>query len=296
MTYLFAVMLPGMVVGLGIAVVVSALAPRTPQLVDVLDRMNEAPAMVSASSSESSLNERVGGRLLRRFGGSSWLQIPESDLRLIRMPANRFVTRKALMALMGLVLPFAIGMVFQALGLIAFYIPGVFGIPLAALGWYVPNLIVRDQAAEARGEFARSVAVYIELVASERKRGAPPTEALEQAATVGRSWVFVRLRQELNEARLAGVAAWDGLESLAREINTPDLADLAKRMRLTGEEGASAYDALRAQGRSLRDKLLNQQHSEANRQTTLLQVPLVGVGFTFMVILATPFLLNTFVK
>ncbi|MEL4419780.1 hypothetical protein, partial [Shewanella algae] len=57
-----------------------------------------------------------------------------------------------------------------------FYIPALFGIPLAIGGWYLPNLLVRDQAEAARKEFSRSVAVYMELVGSERISGAPPAK------------------------------------------------------------------------------------------------------------------------
>lgn len=296
MTALLLIVFPGMVVGLGLALMVVAFLPAAPRLSAAVARMGSRTPAPSETVNKDDLYERIGGRLLRRFGDLPIMRVPDTDLRLIQMEPSRFITQKALVAALGFVLPFAAGVAGQAAGSVAFYIPGIFGIPLAIVGWMTPNWTVKADAVKARSEFTRAVAVYIELVASERGRGEAPTRSLENAATVGRSWVFVRIRQELTESRLAGVAAWDGLEKLAVEIDTPDLADLAKRMRLTGEEGANSYEALRAQGRSLRDRLLNEQHAAANRDTTLLNAPLAFVGFMFMAIIGTPFVMATFMK
>ncbi|MFX8620604.1 hypothetical protein ABTM24_20645, partial [Acinetobacter baumannii] len=78
-----------------------------------------------------------------------------------------------------------------------FYIPALLGLPIAVWLWFSVDQDIRSKANDARAEFTRAVAVYLELVAAERKRGATAARALETSADVGRSWVFVRIRQEL---------------------------------------------------------------------------------------------------
>lgn len=285
--------LPGAAVGAGIALLISVLVPGPPALSVALERV--APVPVTKRSGRSQANafhDRVGGAVLRQVAGFPGFSIPEVDLRLIGMTVNRYMTLKALFTTGFFLLPFIIGLLFQAMGLVAFYIPGLFGFPLAVLGWFIPNLTTKGEAENARAEFTRAVAVYLELVASERTRGAAPSRALESAASVGQSWVFVRLSQELAQARYAGIAAWDALERLGAEIDVPDLTELARRMRLSGEEGASVYETLRAQGKSLRNRLLNMQQTEANKSTTRMVMPMAMTGLVFMLLLGTPFILN----
>lgn len=287
------IVVPGLLVGLGLAVIIAAIMPTQPRLSAALERVGTT-SVTTDTTYVPTLENRVGSAVLRRFNDNPALKLPITDLRLIGMSVNRYLYQKVITAGLGLIAPLAIGLIFQVLGLTAFYIPALFGIPLAIGGWFLPNLLVRDQAAAARQEFARSVAVYMELVGSERISGAPPGKALESAAQVGRNWVFVRLRQTLTEARYAGVAPWDALEQLSHEINVPDLADIAKVIRLSGEQGASVYETLRARGQNLRDRLLNDEQTEANKATNKMTIPMTLTGVIFMLLLGTPFVLNAF--
>ncbi|MBF0816663.1 type II secretion system F family protein [Microbacterium paludicola] len=290
-------LLPGVLAGAGLALVVAALVPAAPSLGAALERLSgRGIASEVGGPTAATLNEQIGARAIRQLSGLPGFRLPLVDLKLIGLSTNRYMTQKVLMAGVFLIAPLAIGFVFQALGLSAFYIPALFGLPLAIAGWFVPNLIVRGQAAEARAEFSRAVAVYLELVASERNRGASPSRALESAARVGRSWVFVRLSQELAQARYAGIAAWDALERLSIEIDVPDLTELARRMRLSGEEGASVYETLRAQGKSLRNRLLNERQEQANKSTTAMVIPMAATGFIFLLLIGTPFVLDAFLS
>ena len=287
-------LLPGALVGAGVAVIIAVLIPAPPALGNALERLTP----VSASSpgvvtSSDGINERIGSALLRQTTGIPGFTLPEVDLRLIGLAASHFMTRKALFAGLFFLLPLTAGLILQTAGAFSIVIPAALTIPFGIGGWFLPNLIVKGEAAEARAEFSRAVAVYLELVASERTRSAP-TRALEAAAAVGRSWVFIRISQELSHARYAGIAAWDGLERLSKEIDVPDLAELARRMRLSGEEGASVYETLRAQGRSLRNRLLNEQQTEANKSTSRMVIPMAMTGFVFLLLIGTPFVLDAF--
>lgn len=287
------IVVPGLLVGLGLAVIIAAIMPTQPRLSAALERVGTT-SVTTDTTYVPTLENRVGSAVLRRFNANPALKLPITDLRLIGMSVNRYLYQKVLCVAGGLILPFAFGLIFQILELTAFYIPALFGLPLAFGAWFLPNLLVRDQAAAARQDFARSVAVYMELVGSERISGAPPGKALESAAQVGRNWVFVRLRHTLTEARYAGVAPWDALEQLSRETDVPDLADIAKVIRLSGEQGASVYETLRARGQNLRDRLLNDEQTEANKATNKMTIPMTLTGVIFMLLLGTPFVLNAF--
>lgn len=150
------IVLPGLVLGLGFALVIAALVPTQPSLSAALDRIGTTTVAADPAYA-ATLENRVGSAVLRRVGDSPSLKIPTRDLRLIGMSVNRFLYQKVLSAGLGLIAPIAIGLIFQVLGLTAFYIPALFGIPLAIGGWYLPNLLVRDQAEAARKEFSRSV-------------------------------------------------------------------------------------------------------------------------------------------
>ncbi|MGC5224521.1 type II secretion system F family protein [Micromonospora sp. DT81.3] len=287
------VVIPGLIFGLGVALIIAALTPSQPRLSAALDRIGTT-TVTEDTFYANTFENRIGSAVLRRFSDNPALRIPTSDLRLIGMSVNRYLYQKVLSAGLGLIAPMSIGVVFQALGLTAFYIPALLGIPLAVGAWFLPNLLVRDQAKEARDEFSRAVTVYMELVGAERISGASPSTALDNAAQVGRSWPFVRIRQTLTEARYAGVAPWDALEQLAHEINVPDLGEIAQVIRLSGEQGASVYETLRARGQNLRDRLMNDEKTEANKETTKMFIPMSLTGVMFMIILATPFLLDVF--
>jgi len=152
----------------------------------------------------------------------------------------------------------------------------------------VPDLEVARKAATAREEFARATSAYLDLTALERAAGAGATQSLEQAATVGDSWVFVRLREQLIRARLSGTPPWDSLHDLADELALPELSDLADIMRLSGEEGAAVADTLRARSRGLRAALLTKEQTRANEESERMVVPVAFLGLIFLVILGAP--------
>jgi len=193
------------------------------------------------------------------------------------------------MALLGLLFPAVFIVVTAAAGYaLPIALPAVFALVLAAVLFVVPDLDVRRKAAAAREEFARATSAYLDLTALERAAGAGATQSLEQAATVGDSWVFVRLREQLIRARLSGTPPWDGLHDLSTELSLPELSDLADIMRLSGEEGAAVADTLRARSRGLRAALLTKEQTRANEESERMVVPVALLGLIFLVILGAP--------
>ena len=284
-------LIPGLILGLGVALIVAALVPRQPHLAATLDRIS-ITTVTPVEEVDHSLQHRVGSWVATRIPERSWLRVPTTDLRLIGMSTDKYYYDKVLLALLGLLAPFMLGLFAQALGFLPFYVVGAAGLPLAIWLWFSVDSDIRSKANDARAEFTRAVAVYLEMVAAERKRGATAARALETSADVGRSWVFVRIRQELARARYAGIAPWDALTTLSEEIDVPDLADVAKIVRLSGEEGASIYETLRSRGRTLRHKLLAEEHEKANSASERMQMPLASTLFVYVGIIITPMILN----
>jgi Flp pilus assembly protein TadB len=290
--------LAGATAGLGLTVIVRELLPSQPQLAAALDRL--APARVASAqpveqepageaASTSALEARVGRAAQRYLTGAPLVRIPTLELALLRMPVARYLGQKVLLALIGLLFPalFTV-MVLAAGSSLPVAVPTLGGLALGALLFLLPDLEVRRKAAAAREEFARATSAYIDLTALERAAGAGATQALEQAASGGDGWVFVRLREQLIWARLSGIPPWDGLHELATELALPELSDLADIMRLSGEEGAAVADTLRARSRGLRTALLTKEQTRANEDSERMVIPVALLGLIFLVILGAP--------
>jgi Flp pilus assembly protein TadB len=289
----------GGTVGLGLTLIVRELLPTQPDLSAALDRL-QPPALTRAvqlpkradsgqADGTSSLEARVGVLLQRRLPELPFLRIPRQELTLLRSPIERFLGQKILMGLLGLLFPWLFTMVATAMGQpLPIGVPALAGLLLGSVLFMTPDVEVRRKATAARAEFARATAAYTDLTALERAAGAGATQALEQAATIGDSWVFLRLREELIRARLSGVPPWDGLHSLATELALPELSDLADIMRLSGEQGAAVADTLRARSRGLRGALLTAEQARANEDSERLVIPVALLGLIFLVILGAP--------
>lgn len=283
--------LPGVLAALGALALIAAALPSRPSLGAALDRLGATSARVDPGE-RPRWDARLGLWVHGRLPDLAVFATPTADLTLVGASPATFYRDKTMFALAGLVAPSVVGIVFEATGAGSFALPAVLGLPAAALGWIAPDRILRARAKAARAEFARAVAVYLELVAAERKRGAPAARALATAASVGTSWVFTRIREELTRARLAGEAPWTALNALADEIGVPELADVAKIVRLSGEEGASVAESLRSRGRTLRGHLLSAEHAAANQASERMSVPLTFLAFVFVGIVLTPLVLN----
>ena len=149
-----------------------------------------------------------------------------------------------------------------------------------------------DDAKKARAEFSRALGAYIDLVALERASGSGARQAMEVAATVGDSWVFRRLAEELARSRWSGVAPWEALHTLGTELGLPELDDLADIMRLSGEEGAQIYANLRARSAGMRSAMLHHELGQANAINERLSIPMSLLGAIFLAMLVAPALLR----
>lgn len=289
-----AIVLAGMLAGLGVAVLAVWLSPAQPELASAMERLDPATAtpVRPADPVRSDLATRLGVWVQRRVP-ARWVRVPSSDLAVLRISRAQFLGKKALLLVIGLAFPALFTVVLGALGLhLPVVLPVIAGPLLGVVLSMAPDVEAQRNAAAARIQFARELTAYTDLVALEKNAGSGTSQALEEAAKVGDSWVFARLREELAQARWSGQPAWDALRGLADELGVPSLHDLADITRLSGEEGTAIYDALRARAAASRNALLAADHTEANRASETLSFPIAAVALIFLAILIAPALLR----
>lgn len=288
----------GMLVMGGVALLVWRLVPAQPDLAGALDRLSPrtppARDVADELGDSGDLAGRLGRLALRRLPSAVWGPVPHRELRLLRRPLSVFYGQKVLFAASALVGVPAIAWVFSWTFDMPLALPAAASVAAAVVLWFAPNLDVHLDALSARDDFKRALGAFIDLVALERNAGAGPRQALENAAAIGDSWVFQRLREELGRSRWSGQAPWDALTSLSEELGLPDLSDVADIMRLSGEEGAQIYHTLRARSAALRTAMLTAEHAKANEVGERLVIPAAFLGVIFMAILVGPALFRLF--
>jgi tight adherence protein C len=278
-----AALLAGGTVGLGLWLVIRELVPAAPALGPAL-RQLQAPTPTSAASAEGDGMAGILGR---------WVRIPRQDLALTGSSPQRYATELVGFAAVGLVFPPVFSLILALSGIhLPIAVPGLAGMALSVLFGFLVNVSVHQRATDAREEFARHVAVYLDLIALELAASRGPVEALERAAAVGTGWVPQRIRQALANSRLHLQPPWQGLRQVADQIGVPDLGDVGDMMTLLGDEGAPVYDTLRARAASIRAALLAREEDHANTATTALYIPTSLLVFVLFIIAAYPFLIR----
>lgn len=217
------------------------------------------------------------------------LQAPGSTLALIGWTPAGYAVRKIGLALFGAAF---VPLLAAVLGITGVHLPVV--VPVAgslalAVGlFFAVDLVVRDQAAEARGQMRRALCSYLDLVSLRRDASEGPTMALERAAALGDGWVFGRISDALVTARLAGEPPWDGLRRLAAETAVGELADVADVAAVAAQEGASIAPTLRARAQSLRVQLLAEEEARANTDSEKLTAPVALLSIAFLLLFLYP--------
>lgn len=277
----------GAMVGIALALFISPLLPARPKLADAMGRLNADPAQELVIS-PSDRRMRLGRWAEQRLGGLPLIGVvPTKDLSLIGKSTTEHYYRKLLLAFV-LFLVGVLASVYSLLWGWDLTLPMLVSLPLAYVGWKLPDRDVRDEAKKARVQFTRAISVYVELVAAERKRDAPITAAMENGAAVSDSWIFRQIRQELTRARYDNQEPWRALEALAERIGVTQLADTARVIGLAGSEGAAVYEALRALGMNMRTEILAEEQTRSNRITEQLNLTITALAGAFVALVLVP--------
>ncbi|MFJ1751366.1 hypothetical protein [Kitasatospora sp. NPDC088134] len=271
----------------GLALLLAELRPAPPDLGQALDRLHRTPEPRRESDpvAEASWFDRVGEQSLKLRG----VRVPQQELALIGRSPARFMAHKVLFAVLGLALPGYLAAMAALFGSgLPIAVPLLVGPLLGGLLWFVPDGIVTGEAKEARTEYLHGIAAYLELVALERAADCGPAEALRRAALVGRGTVFRRIHDALERAATDRLPPWDGLDALAQELGLTPLQDVADIMRISGVDGASVYDTLRARAKSLRAELLSEELAKANTDSERMVAPGSALTLLMTVLIVFP--------
>ena len=271
----------------GLASLVLALAPAAPDL---------QAALVRAGGGEPPSDRRRDVGVLssrsERLGAALYVHSPfplsEQQRRALQLQDSsiaQFYADKAVMAVLGAIMPAVAG---AALGLLT----GSFSAWPAALsllgavgGFFVPDLLLRRRAVAVRVGAMEALLLYLELVTLERLSNASAPQALANAARLSETPLFLQIRIALDRAQLEQQAPYAELRRLAAQLSLPELGDVADVMQLD-ETGAALSGALRARVRELRDGHLTAEQikasAEAEGMTVYMTLPAMIFAMIFL--------------
>jgi tight adherence protein C len=207
-------------------------------------------------------------------------------LRLQDKSIPEFYADKAVMAIIGALLPGLVGAAFAYLTGHLSVIPALAAVVGGAIGFFVPDLALRRTTARVQSGATEALLVYIDLVTLERLTNASATQALQNAAALSDVPLFVQIRTALERAQLEQQSPYAELRRLSDQLKLPELSDIADVMQLD-ETGAALSGTLRARVRELRDAHLTREHIKASAaaegMTIFMTLPALIFGLIFLV-------------
>lgn len=288
--------LAGLMISAGLLTIGWYFAPAHPDLADAFTRIAPATGARQQSANPDErpeLADRLGLWGMRRLPDRLWGGTPRRDLAILGRTTHRFYGEKLLFALIVAAAVPVLAAIFSVTWPVPAPVTAAAAVVGALFGWLVPNGNVATAAAEARLEFNRALGSYVDLVALERSAGGSAArQALENAAEIGDTWPFRRIRDELARSRFSGEPPWEAMHQLADELGLPTLDDVADIMRLAGAEGTQVYDTLRARSTALRSALLSTEQTKANALSGRMAIPTTLMAIVFCITLVTPAVLR----
>lgn len=289
-------LLVGALVGSGVFLLIRESIPNTtPDLASALRRLNgEEPSPILHEETSSSWFSFLGLRARRRFGESIPGKIvSDSDMAICAKQPHILLGEKIALTIFFTMLAPLMWALLNVVNVhLTIAIPLIVSFAAGAIGWFVPDLLVSSQAKELRAEFSAASSIYLDLLSIARISGAMPIAAMRESASVARSWPFQRIDQAVRSADYTGKKPWDSLQDLREEVGVASLADVADIMRLSGESGASVYEALRGRAKSLRNAQLSAEHARENEVTERMTLPMTIPTLIVLAMLIYPSLMK----
>ena len=282
----------------GVWLIASAIWPAPKPLSAALSHLHSAArsrlGFVPADGHDESLSLRLGRSLARRIKATTLAdEQTASDLELLARPLEVYAGTRAVCAIGGaLVGP----ILWSAAAAMGTPLPVVFPIWLMIVGslagWFLPRILLRTDADEARVNFRHALGAYLDVLVLLLAAQEGPESAMEIAAESGQGPAFAELRRATWQARLSGDAVWDSLDDLGRRLRVSELREIAAAGSLAGESGAAVRRSLTAKARSLRQAALAEAETAARKKSQAMFMPLVLMGMGFVVFLIYPMITN----
>ncbi|MEO3768561.1 type II secretion system F family protein [Streptomyces sp. B5E4] len=291
----------GAVMGLGIYLLVRAIAPGRRGAVATVARVDALRARGSGRTTTSSpkqqeegrfggLRAQVGERAAEFYLRQGWEQRSlRSDLAVLDRSWESFLATKVLLSAVGLV--FGPG-VYALISVAGFglnpVIPVWLALVAALLFFLLPDLEVRRDAADKRKDLRRVVGAYLDLVAMNLAGGRGLPEALMAAADISDGWALRRVRNALADARITGTSQWQALGNLGDELGIEELKDLSASLALVSDDGAKVRESLAARAETMRHRELAEIEGAAGEKSQSMLVAQLLLCAGFLVFLVYP--------
>ncbi len=288
-------LLAGAGLGLALLLLVRALFPARPLLSESVARYDLArrPARTAPrdiTGSLVALRAGIGARLAQELQvrGIGYTSV-RPDLAVLGRTMEGFLATKVFFAVGGALAVPALSALAALTGHAVPVTVPVFGALLSGLlGFVLPDIVLRQQAADRRRDFQHAVGAFVDLVALNMAGGRGVPEALVSAVSIGRGWAFARLAETLAGARLAGTTPWQALGDLGEELAVDDLRELAASLTLVAESGAKVRDSLTSRAASLRRRELADAEGQAGEDSQSMLIAQLVICLGFMVFLIYP--------
>lgn len=274
--------LTGLIIATGLVLILTSLIRTRPRLSETLGRLTPpTPGTATEDAGSSDVEDPTGfkltlGRLAASWASALNLTAPEKDLQLIGRTTSWYWAEKASASLVGFMFPIILAAANVAFGSpLPLTIPLIASIGFGAYFWFLPDLQIKARAKAAREQFTRAAVAYLQLMAIHRNAGASPIGAMRDAAEISDQWMFVRIREEISRAALAGVSAWDGVAQLGDRTGITALTEVGDIMRLAGTPGGAVSPALLGRARGMRNKILSEEHASTLARTNTMQFPIL---------------------
>ncbi len=290
MTTLVMVLL-GAGIGVGVLLCARALAPRPAPLDVVLAGLaRPGRPITELTGDRRQPGERVGHvaqRSLESFGFDFGRR--HQDLELVGRTTEHHALDKLIGGLAGLLLPNLAGLALTTMGIGP--PPGlvaVLSLGCAVGGFFLPDLLLQDEAEKRRRAFRHALSSYLDLVNVLLAGGAGIETSLYAAADAGDGWGYQTIRSALRRARLTGQSPWETFSRLADDLGVRELAELAASVSLAGSHGARIRASLAAKADSLRGHQIAETESAAEAATERMTVPVAVLLLGFLLFIAYP--------
>ncbi len=285
-------MLAGMVVGagmgLGLLLVARGLYPPRRPLSQALAELTSPPKTTTAPGAGTRARAAVQvAALLQRAGVD--LTGADADLRVAGRTLEQHLVDKLLAVVAGLLFPPAAVIMLRLGGVdLPLSSAAAPGLMLAAAGFVLPDVQLRNTATKRRRTFRYALSSYLDLAHILLAASSGTETALKDAADAGEGWVFTELRAVLLRCQRTGDSPWNALHQLGEDLDLPELREAATSLELAGSHGAQVRASLAARAKTLRDRDLTDMRAQADTATERMTVPAVGMLMATVLFLGYP--------
>lgn len=286
--------------GLAATLIMQPLLPSRPRLGAALDRLRpDAQAPISEAvgdrpSRQARLEVAIGRWALRRLPAGRFLALDPRHLAVTGTDGARLTGQRLFGMGAGLLLMPILTLAQVRAGTGVTNAPVAASLLLAAAGFMVPSLLLRQRARAAQLAMAQAAVAFMQVSAIARAGGAGIVDTVGAAAEAFDTPAYLRLRDVLELARWSGQPAWQALQEEGERIGVPEISEVGDLLRLANstETGAHIYQTLRARARSLRQSLLAREIQRERGRTVLLTLAAGGMVTLFIIGIMFPFVVN----